>query len=424
MATIDELIARRDRVFGAGAQIFYDRPLHLVRGEGVWLYDADGRAYLDMYNNVPVVGHCNPHVVAAMSRQAATHTTHSRYLSEDVLDYAERVLALHHEQIDRIIITCTGSEANEVAMLMARAATAGRGFICTDAAYHGNTALVGSLTRGPRRGRPDVHAIPFPQRYRPIIDGATDDELCAAYLDEVRSAIDDFAAAGVPFAGMILCSILANEGLPDVPTGFMARAAAMVRDAGGVVILDEVQSGFGRSGRWWGYEVMGVEPDIVTMGKPMGNGLPLAACAARAELVEEFRADRRYFNTFAASPLQAAVGSAVIDQIESRHLLDNVNDVGPYLLEQLRHVAMSTPEMGDVRGYGLFVGIEWVDDAGRPDAAGAARTVNLLKDRGMLVNNAGAHSNVLKVRPPLVFAREHADLFLDAFTDVVGQQRG
>lgn len=421
MTSIDDLLARRDRLFGKGAQIFYEQPLHLVRGEGVWLFDVEGRRYLDMYNNVPVVGHCNPRVVEAMARQASTHTTHSRYLSETVLDYAERILNLHHEAIENIVITCTGTEANEVAMLMARAATGGRGFICTDGTYHGNSALVGSLTRGPLRGRPDVNAIPFPQRYRPIVEGATEAELCEAYLAEVRRAIDDFAADGVPLAGVIFCSLLANEGLPDVPAGFLPRAAEMVRAAGGVVIMDEVQSGFCRSGMWWGYETMGVVPDIVTMGKPMGNGLPLAACAARADLVAAFRSSTRYFNTFAASPLQAAVGSAVLDEIESRDLLGNVNDVGPYLVERLRRIAPDVPAMGDVRGSGLFIGIDWVSDRAtrEPDPVGAARVANLLKDRGVLLSNAGRHQNVLKVRPPLVFGREHADIFLDAFVDVV-----
>lgn len=421
MASIDDLVARRDRVFGKGAQIFYERPLHLVRGEGVWLFDADGRRYLDMYNNVPVVGHCNPRVVEAMSVQASTHTTHSRYLSEFVLDYAERLLALHDDRIENIVFTCTGTEANEVAMLMARAATGGRGFICTDAAYHGNSALVGSLTRGPLRGRPDVHAIPFPQRYRPIREGLSDAELCDVYLAEVESAIADFEREGVPLAALIVCSIFANEGLPDIPTGFLPRAAEMVRAAGGMVIMDEVQAGFCRSGRWWGYELMGVEPDIVTMGKPMGNGLPLAACAARADLVEAFRARTRYFNTFAASPLQAAVGGAVLDELESRDTLGHVGDVGTYLREQLASMASAVPQMGDVRGCGLFIGVDWVKDrtTREPDAAGAARVANRLKDRGVLLSNAGAHQNVLKVRPPLVFEREHADLFLEAFADVV-----
>ncbi|MFM8312462.1 MAG: aminotransferase class III-fold pyridoxal phosphate-dependent enzyme, partial [Ilumatobacteraceae bacterium] len=229
--------------------------------------------------------------------------------------------------------------------------------------------------------------------------------------------IDDFAAEGTPLAGVIFCSILANEGLPDVPGDFLPRAAQMVRDAGGVVIMDEVQSGFCRSGRWWGYETMGVVPDIVTMGKPMGNGIPVAACAARADLVELFRSRTRYFNTFAGSPLQAAAGMAVLDEIEGRRLLDQVNDVGGRLLQSLRELCADVAPAGDVRGCGLFIGIEWVKDreTKEPDLDGAVRMVNLLRDRGMLLSNAGAHSNVLKIRPPLVFEQQHADVFLEAF---------
>jgi 4-aminobutyrate aminotransferase-like enzyme len=426
MSATDDLIARRDRLFGTGAPLFYDHPVHLVRGEGVWLFDADGRRYLDVYNNVPVVGHCNPRVVEAMARQASMHTTHSRYISGLVLDYADRVIDLHHEQIESIVFTCTGTEANEVAMLMARAATGGRGFICTDGAYHGNSALVGSLTRGPLRGRPDVHAVPFPQRYRPLVEGVDDAALCDAYLSEVDRAITDFARAGVPFAGLIVCSILANEGLPDVPTGFLPRAAEMVRAAGGVVIMDEVQAGFCRSGHWWGYELMGVVPDIVTMGKPMGNGLPLAACAARRDLVDAFRAKSRYFNTFAASPLQAAVGGAVLDELESRDLLSSVESVGGRLRDRLRVMAEGVEQIGDVRGSGLFIGIDWVTDrdSRTPDPDGAARVANRLRDRGVLLSNAGLHRNVLKVRPPLVFDDEHADMFVEAFVDVLSGING
>lgn len=420
------LLARRDAVFGKGSTIFYDHPVHLVRGEGVWLFDPDGRRYLDLYNNIPVVGHCNPRVVQAMCSQASVHTTHTRYLDSRIVEYAERLLALHHQQVDNVVFTCSGTEANEVAMRMARMATGGTGFICTDATYHGNSDLVGSLTRAPRRGRPGVHAIPFPQRYRPLRNGVSEAELCDAYLDEVRAAIDDFAAEGTPLAGVIFCSILANEGLPDVPGDFLPRAAQMVRDAGGVVIMDEVQSGFCRSGEWWGYEKMGVVPDIVTMGKPMGNGIPVAACAARADLVELFRSRTRYFNTFAGSPLQAAAGMAVLDEIEDRQLLVQVNDVGSRLLHALHELCADVESAGDVRGCGLFIGIEWVKDreSKEPDTEGAVRMVNLLRERGMLLSNAGAHSNVLKIRPPLVFEQSHADVFLEAFEAALTELRG
>jgi 4-aminobutyrate aminotransferase-like enzyme len=360
-------------------------------------------------------------VVDALARQARTHNTHSRYLDEVILDYAERLLALHAEPIDRVVFTCTGTEANEVAMQMARMATGGRGFICTTGAYHGHSDLVGALTDAPRRGRPNVNAFGIPDPYRPPAPGMTTAELCDAYLADVQAAIDDFAAAGVPFAGMLVCSIMANEGLPDIPPGFMGRAAALVRDAGGVVILDEVQAGFCRTGSWWGYQVTDVEPDIVTMGKPIGNGLPLGACAARRELVERFRAETGYFNTFSSTAVHGAVGMAVLDELEERDLAAHVRDVGAYLGQGVEEIAASCERIGDVRARGLFLGIEWVADreSRTPDRAGAFDVCNALRDRGFLVAPAGPHHNQVKIRPPLVFDRAQADAFLEAFADVV-----
>jgi 4-aminobutyrate aminotransferase-like enzyme len=416
-----DLLARRQRVLGAGAPLFYDEPVHIVRGEGVHLFDADGRRYLDMYNNVPCVGHANPHVVEAMHRQASTLNVHSRYLNEGIVDYAERLIAKHDDSLERIVFTCTGTEANEVAMAMARFATGGRGFICSGHAYHGNSALVGKLTWAAHRSDPDIRAVRFPEAYRPIEEGRSEEELAELYLADVDAAIESFAAADVPFAGMLVCSIFANEGLPAIPESYMAGAAERVREAGGLFIADEVQAGFCRSGRWWGYETTGFVPDIATMGKPMGNGLPLAAAIARGDLVDTLQAKSGYFNTFAASPLQAAAGAAVLDVIESEKLLEQARDVGAHLREGLARVECDA--IGDIRGHGLFVGVEWVSDreSKTADVQGAKRVVNRLKEKGFLTSNAGALFNVIKLRPPLVFRREHADEFLAAFEETVGE---
>ncbi|MCP5067867.1 MAG: aspartate aminotransferase family protein [bacterium] len=418
-SSIEDLVARRERVLGVGAPLFYEQPLHIVRGEGVYVFDADDKRYLDLYNNVPCVGHANPHVVEAMREQAATLNVHSRYLHEGVLDYAERLVAKHDDSIERIVFTCTGTEANEVAIAMARLATGGRGIICTDRAYHGNTALVSKLTWAGGRSDPEIRSVRFPETYRPIEEGLSEAELVERYLADVEAAIESFAAEGVPLAGMLVCSLLANEGLPDIPKGYMARAAKMVRDAGGLFISDEVQAGFCRSGRWWGYETSEFVPDIATMGKPMGSGLPLAGTVARSDLVDTFRKRSGYFNTFAASPLQAAVGSAVIDVIETEKLERRVGEVGSYLRDRLGKIECEA--MGDVRGHGLFIGLDWVSDpeTKKADPAGAIRVVNRLKDKGFLISNAGALFNVLKLRPPLVFDREHADQFLAAFEETV-----
>jgi 4-aminobutyrate aminotransferase-like enzyme len=420
---IDTIVARRDQLLGRHAELFYERPVHLVRGEGAWLFDADGRRYADMYNNIPVVGHCNPRVVEALARQAATHVTHSRYLDEVILDYAERLLGVHADGIDHVVFTCTGTEANEVAMQMARFATGGRGFICTDGAYHGHSDLVGMLTNAPLRGRADVGAFRFPDLYRPQEPGLTETEVCERALGEVRSAIDDLAAGGVPLAGMLVCSILANEGLPWIPAGFMERAAAMVREAGGVVIFDEVQAGFCRSGRFWGYEWTGVVPDIVTMGKPIGNGLPLGACAGRSDLVDLFRERTGYFNTFSSTAMHGAVGMAVLDELQDRRLAEHAAEIGAHLKAGIDTIVVPYGRIGAVRQRGLFLGIEWVADrdSRTPDTRGARAACEALKDRGFLTAPAGSLHNQVKIRPPLVFDRAQADLFLEAFADVAAE---
>ena len=425
--TTTELVARRDRLLGAGAPIFYHKPVNIVRGEGVWLFDDEGRRYLDMYNNVPCVGHCNPRVVQAMHRQAQTLNVHSRYLHEGVLDYAERLANLHADPITSVVFTCTGTEANEVALGIARAATGGRAIICTDAAYHGNSAEVGKFTRvGQQRAgerADEVRAFAFPQLFSPLCGDVSEVGLTELYLAEVQSAIDSLRDSNVPLAGMLVCSILANEGLPTIPRGFMPRAAELVRAAGGLVIADEVQAGFCRTGRWWGYQATEFMPDIVTMGKPMGNGLPVAGVAASRNLVDTFRRQKRYFNTFAASPLQAAVGMAVIDVIEDEELDHQVDQVGAYLRSELCTLQSICEPLADVRGHGLFIGMEWVSDreSKTPDPAGAAAVVNSLREKGFFIGSAGALGNVLKIRPPLVFQREHADLFLTAFAESIRQ---
>jgi 4-aminobutyrate aminotransferase-like enzyme len=422
------LAARRDRALGAGAPLFYDKPLHIVRGEGVYLYDPEGRRYVDMYNNVPCVGHANPHVVEAMSRQQATLNVHSRYLHEGIVALAERIAALHGPAIESVIFSCSGTEANEVALRIVRGQTGKAGIVCTNHTYHGNSEAVGKMTRigeGRNTGG-DVRAIPFPEKFRPLVPGASEADLCEAYLERLRNTIRSFEDDGTGFAGLIVCPIFANEGLPDVPQGFMKRAAEIVHAAGGYVIADEVQAGYCRTGRWWGYEGTGFTPDIVVTGKPMGNGLPLAATAASKALVDGFRARTRYFNTFASSPLQAAVGMAVIDVIERDRLGDNVARVGAGLKAALAERQKTCAAIGDVRGHGLFIGVEMVKDDGKltPDSDRAIEVVNKLKDRGFLTSNAGAFRNVVKIRPPLVFGQRDADEFLTAFDATIAEING
>lgn len=270
-----DLLTRRYRVMGHHSPLFYDEPLHLVRGEGVWLWDSHGKRYLDVYNNVPHVGHCHPRVVEAMHRQASTLNIHTRYLHDNVVDYLERLTGTFDDGLQMAMLTCTGSESNELALRMARFCTGGQGIIVTDFAYHGNTEAVAEIGTGfmpEARTTKRVKSFPIPDAYRPL-DELSGERLAQAYADRVQQAIDEFHTEGIKVAGMLVCPDFANEGLLNVPPGFLEKAVAKVRQAGGVFIADEVQAGFGRSGRhFWAYQWYDVTPDIVTLGKPMGNG--------------------------------------------------------------------------------------------------------------------------------------------------------
>lgn len=419
--TIESLQRRRDLALGSGAELFYDTPLEIVRGEGAYLFDTDGRRYVDMYNNVPVVGHANPAVVKAMAEQQATINTHSRYLHEGIVSFAERLTGLYHDDIESVVFGCSGTEAVEVAIQIARLVTGKRGIVCTDATYHGNTELVASMSYlasdPPQTG--DIRAFPFPELYRPLEAGLSEEELSDVYVARVADCIESLKEEDCGFATLIVCSIFANEGPPEIPAGFMQKVTDFVHREGGLVIADEVQSGYGRTGCWWGYEKTGFRPDIVVTGKPMGNGLPLSATATKKEFVDAFRAEKDYFNTCAASPLQAAVGMAVLDEIERLDLLKNAAEVGDRLTRELKDRVSGNNKIGDARGYGLFLGVEMVRDSTtkEPDAELTLALSDRLKDKGFLTSYSGRFNNVLKIRPPLVFSDENADDFLVAFDE-------
>jgi 4-aminobutyrate aminotransferase-like enzyme len=418
------LLERRYRVLGRRSPLFYDKPLHLVRGEGVWVYDADGKRYLDAYNNVPHVGHCHPRVVAALHRQAGTLNTHTRYLDENVVAYAERLVSLFDRQLSMAVFCCTGSEANELALRIARDCSGGLGIIATDWAYHGNTAAVmqvSSLFTPPSARGPYVRTVPVMDPYRDR-GGRNDAELAAAYADEVKRAIEGFAADGIRFAGLLFCTAFSSEGLPTVPAGFMAKALARVHAAGGFFIADEVQAGFGRFGsHMWGHQRLGVVPDIVTLGKPMGNGHPLAGVVARRELINAFTERNMYFNTFGGNPVSAAVGSAVLDVLEDERLIEHAARVGRYTLERLAELKGRRHLIGDVRGAGMFFAVELVSDRGSktPATADTKRVVNGMYERGVLLSRIGLHDNILKIRPPMPFSRQNADLLVDTLDGVL-----
>jgi 4-aminobutyrate aminotransferase-like enzyme len=415
------LVEKRQRLLGPAYRLFYQTPVHLVRGEGVWLYDPDGNAYLDVYNNVASVGHCHPHVVAALARQASVLNTHTRYITDGVLDYAERLLATFPAGLDQVMFTCTGSEANDLAYRTARAFTGGQGFIVTQLAYHGVTSAISEMSPSLGSGitlPPHVRTIPAPDQYR-----AEGVDIGARFAADVRAAIADLRAHGIAPAALLVDTIFSSDGVFAEPAGFLAPAMAEIRAAGGLFIADEVQPGFGRTGAgMWGFARHGLVPDIVTMGKPMGNGHPIAAMVARADILQRFGERTRYFNTFGGNPVSCAVGMAVMDVIEDEGLIDNAAKVGAYLADGLGDLAQRYPLIGDVRGAGLFVGVELVRDrAGlEPATEETTRLVNLLRDRRVLISASGPFANVLKIRPPLVFSQANADHFLGVMDEARG----
>jgi 4-aminobutyrate aminotransferase-like enzyme len=406
---MDDLLSRRRARLGPNVPTFYDRPLHLVRGEGVWLWDAEGRRYLDCYNNVPHVGHCHPHVTEAIARQAATLNTHTRYLHEGIVSLLDRIVATMGHGLTQGILTCTGSEANDVALRMAQAVTGRTGIIATDNTYHGNTTATAQLSTR----RPPIGGYPSHVRLVPAPETGTDPADFAAH---VARAIGELEAAGHGFSAMMLCPIFANEGLPTVAPGFFDAAAAEIRAAGGLILCDEVQPGFGRIGQWWGHRWLGIAPDVVTLGKPMGNGHPVAAVIATEAAMAAFRTDFGYFNTFGGNPVSAAAAHAVLDVIEAEALIPHAAAVGAHGLDRLRR--LRHPAITEVRGNGLFFGVV-LERNGAPASDLATGIVEEMKERGVLIGRIGRHMNILKMRPPMPVAPAEIDLAIDTLQAVL-----
>ncbi len=418
------LLERRARLLGPNLPTFYDQPLHIVRGEGVWLWDADGRKYLDCYNNVPHVGHCNPRVVKAICDQAARLNTHTRYLHQGILDYTERLTASFAPALDTALMTCTGSEANDVALRMATAMTGKTGIIASDATYHGNTTAVAKLSannRSPYGQASHIRWVSAPDSYRPL-GGVAGQAHAEAFAKQVGQAIAELEASEHGFAGLILCPHFVNEGFPDLAPGWLAPAIERVHAAGGLFIADEVQPGFGRLGsHMWGHQRQGVTPDVVTLGKPMANGHPVGGLVTRAEIMAAFRDTYRYFNTFGGNPVSCAAAMAVLDELAERDLMAQALEVGSYAKQQLQALATQHSVIGDVRGQGLIFGAEMVLDrlSKEPAADFTDRVINAMRQRGIILSKLGLHKNTLKIRPPMPFARQQVDLLIDTLDAVL-----
>ncbi|MHB8247484.1 MAG: aspartate aminotransferase family protein [Acidithiobacillus sp.] len=407
-----EMIARRQRLLGPAYELFYQDPLHLVKGDGVWLYDADGKRYLDAYNNVPSVGHCHPMVVEALYHQASMLNTHTRYLHENILNLAEKLLATMPANIGHVMFTCTGSEANDLALRVANEYTGGTGVIVTAYSYHGMTMATAALSASMRQNMSlNTHArvIPAPMHCK---DNPS--QVGRIFADNIRKSIGDMRLHGIKPSALLVDTFFTSDGGFYDPAGFLQEAADVIHDAGGLLIADEVQPGYGRSGEFmWGFQRHGVKPDIVTLGKPMGDGHPLAAVAADPQILQRFGKNTSYFNTFGGNPVSAAVGLAVLEVIEKENLIENARRSGLAIFQGMEALAKQFMAFGDVRGAGLSIGVDIVGEDNLADPEYALHLVNRLRNKGVLIGVIGPYANILKIRPPLVFKPEHAQLLLD-----------
>ena len=419
-----EMIERRSALLGPSYRLQYSRPVRPVRARGTRLWDASGEELLDAYNNVPCVGHANERVVRAMSDQLSMINTNTRYLQDEVVEYAEALLNTFHPALNRAMFVCTGSEANDLGVRVARQVTGQTGIIASQYAYHGNTSLVSSFSPAGGPGTildKDVRLVPAPDSYR--MQGV---DLGAWFAAHVQAQIDDLASRGVGIAALIVDGIFSTDGIHPADNGVLRQATEVVRRAGGLLILDEVQSGFGRTGdHLWGYERFGVLPDMVTLGKPMANGLPVAGVVAQWDLLQDFGERVPYFNTFGGGNACIAAAHEVLNIVNDTALLSNVAAQGRRLRGEMERILARSERQTDVRGAGLYIGVEFSrnDENLTPDSVVTGEIVDGMREAGVLISAAGPNGNVLKIRPPLVFDDADSDRFLTSFERVVRNVR-
>jgi 4-aminobutyrate aminotransferase-like enzyme/Ser/Thr protein kinase RdoA (MazF antagonist) len=411
------LVDARRSLMGRNTTHFYKRPMHFERGQGPWLYATDGHRYLDCYNNVPQVGHCHPHVVRAISRQAAALNTNTRYLYSSALEYADRLTSKLAPHLTACVFVNSGSEANDIAWQMAKLVTGNTGAVIMEDAYHGVTDVIRKFSPGsPDAALPAfLKGLIVPDPYRgPFREG--DPEMVRKYAADADRAIDDLASSGHDTAAFMIDSALCSSGVPNVPDGYLRAVEEKIRAAGGLMICDEVQSGFGRMGQWWGHEPHGVRADIVTMGKPVGNGHPLGVVVTTDEILNLFIDKTRLFSTFGGNTVACAAGNAVLDVIEQENLIENGRTVGNYMRSEISKLALKHELIGDVRGHGMVSGLEFVTDRDErsPATTQTARLLELMRENRVLVGSEGRGANILKLRPSLVFREEHVDRFISA----------
>ncbi len=420
----NELRQLRQRYFSKTLSLSYQQPLKIVRGSGAYLYDEAGLDYLDMVNNVCHVGHCHPQVVAAGQQQMALLNTNTRYLHDNLVDYAEQLLATMPSELSVCFFVNSGSEANELAFRLARAVTGQRDLIVVDGAYHGNTQACIDASPykfdgpGGEGAAAQIHKVLLPDPYRGRYQGYSQ-ATGAAYAADISRALADISAAGRQVSAFICESLQGVAGQIVMPDGYLQQVYSLVRAAGGLCIADEVQVGFGRVGsQMWGFQTQRVVPDIVTLGKPIGNGHPMAAVITSRAIADAFANGMEFFNTFGGNPVSCAIGSAVLKVLQQEQLPQRALETGLYLQQQLRQLQQQYPIIGDVRGMGLFLGVELVTDRQNKSAATAemAWLVEFMKQQRILLSSEGPDANILKMKPPLAFGRREADRFLETFS--------
>lgn len=406
-------VNRRAKLLGPAYRLFYSDPVEFSSAKDVLMYDSEGNEYLDAYNNVVSVGHGHPKVIEAVATQMGRLCTHTRYMQEGILEFAEKLLGTFEDEIAHVMFTCTGSEANDLALRIAKHHTGHKGIIVTSEAYHGNSEMTAGFSPSMGENSPLgtwVRRVPAPDTYRVNVENMGE-----WLAQEVSKQIHDLNRRGEGLAAFIADSLFTSDGIFPHRADILAPVAEVVRAAGGLFIADEVQCGFGRTGsHMWGYQRHDIVPDIVTLGKPMGNGYPVAAVALRPEVVQEFGHDMRYFNTFGGNSVAIAAANATFDVLKEEALDENSKKVGAQLLDGIEEIARNDPRIGNVRGAGLYLGIEMVRDqkTKAPDSDITLAVVNAMRQRRVLISATAFNANVLKIRPPLTFNSNHADRFL------------
>ena len=420
-----EILDLRSKHLGSSLSVSYDDPLHIVRGEGQYLFDAKGNRYLDCVNNIQHVGHCHPKIVEAAEQQYKKLNTNTRYLDETIVKYAKNITSTLPDGLDVCFFTNSGSEANDLALRLVRQFTGDKATIVLDGAYHGHLSSLIEISpykhNGPGgNGSPNfVYTLPMPDSFRGKYRGVNCGE---KYVQEMQTTINEIESKGKKVSTFIVEALMGCGGQLILPKGFLKEAFDLVRSANGVCIADEIQIGFGRVGsHFWGFETEGVVPDIVTMGKSMGNGHPLSAVVTTREIADSFNNGMEYFNSFGGNAVSCAVGQAVLDVIKEEGLQENAWEVGSYLLNQLKNLQNHHDLIGEVRGKGLFIGIELVKDDLVPADAEAQTIVNQMKNIGFLLSTDGPNHNIIKIKPPLVFNKKNADELVEKIDERISK---